>query len=64
MFKLRQGYLCNTCIDRLEEEGANMSIVAELMQTINFIRDEMVNKFRLLANKQETKPIEIDDKRK
>lgn len=62
MFKLRQGYLCNTCIDRLEEEGANMSIVAELMQTINFIRDEMVNKFRLLANKQETKPIEIDDK--
>ena len=62
MFKLRQGYLCNTCIERLEEEGANMSIVAELMQTINFIRDEMVNKFRLLTNKPETKPIEIDDK--
>lgn len=62
MFKLRQGYLCDDCTNRLEKEQVDMSIMSELMQIINVIRDEMVNKYRLLANKPETQPLEVDEK--
>jgi hypothetical protein len=62
MFKLRQGYLCDDCTNRLEKEQVDMTIISELMQIINVIRDEMVNKYRLLANKPGPQPLNIDEK--
>lgn len=62
MFKLRQGYICDSCVQRILSENIDIVIITHLKALIDSIRNSMVDNFSLILNQIPKEPIRVDEK--
>jgi hypothetical protein len=61
MFKLRQSYICNSCIKRIMDEGIDVPTVTHLKNIIDNIRNTMVDNFSLFLKEIPKDPVSVDE---
>ena len=61
MFKLRQGYICDSCVQRILNEKIDIVVVTHLKTLIDSIRNSMVDNFSLILNQIPKEPIHVDE---
>lgn len=62
MFKLRQGYICDSCVQRILNENIDIVVITHLKALIDSIRNAMVDNFSLILNQIPKEPIRVDEK--
>lgn len=62
MFKLRQGYICDSCVQRILSENIDIVVISHLKSIIDSIRNSMVDNFSLILNQIPKEPICVDKK--
>lgn len=62
MFKLRQGYICDSCVQRILNENIDIVVITHLKALIDSIRHAMVDNFSLILNQIPKEPIRVDEK--
>lgn len=62
MFKLRQGYICDSCVQRILSEKIDIVVITHLKALIDSIRNAMVDNFSLILNQIPKEPICVDEK--